>query len=380
MERPMGIYGLRSTLLVSKSIVFGTNTVEELPELVKSFGERVALVYGGRSFSESGTRERLMEIFKKERLDVHEIGGVSHDPDETLVAKAVSEVRDIKPRCIVGIGGGSVIDTAKAASIIATNGGTVRDYWEGKQFTEPSIPYIAVPTTSGTGAEVTKNAVISSDDRTFKRSIRSELMVPDIALVDPSLTLSLPPRTTADTGLDALIQNLEAYTSKNSGPITDTFAHKGIELAGRYLVAAYRDPGDLEAREALSLVSLYGGITLLNAGLGLAHGLSHPIGIRFGVPHGRACALVMPKVMELNYEARKDKYDEIGMLIGGVKNGAEAFSRLLDDLEVQRGLGSYGIKGEDIPTIVSESKGGSRNYNPVPHTDETVEKLLQELL
>jgi alcohol dehydrogenase class IV len=376
----MGKYGLRSTLLMPKSIVFGTNTVEELPKLAKSFGGRVALVYGGRSFSESGKRERLMEIFEKDRIDVHEIGGASHDPDETLVAKTVSAVRDIKPHCIVGIGGGSVIDTAKAASIIATNGGVVREYWEGKQFTEPSIPYIAVPTTSGTGAEVTKNAVISSNDRTFKRSIRSELMVPDVALVDPSLTLSLPPRTTADTGLDALIQNLEAYTSKNSGPITDTFAHKGIELSGRYLVAAYRDPGDLEAREALSLASLYGGITLLNAGLGLAHGLSHPIGIRFGVPHGRACALVMPKVMELNYEARKDKYDEIGMLIGGVKNGAEAFSRLLDDLEVRAGLGSYGIKGEDIPTIVSESKGGSRNYNPVPHTDETVEKLLRELL
>ena len=157
-------------------------------------------------------------------------------------------------------------------------------------------------------------------------------------------------------------------------------ARKGIELSGRYLVAAYRDPGDLEAREALSLASLYGGITLLNAGLGLAHGLSHPIGIRYGVPHGRACALVMPKVMEYNYEARKDKYDEIGMLIGGDKNGVKAFSRLLDDLEVQTGLGSYGIKEEDIPTIVSESKGGSRNYNPIPLTDETVEKLLQELL
>ena len=376
----MGIYGLRSTLLMPKSIVFGTNTVEELPKLAKSFGGRVALVYGRRSFSESGTRERLMEIFEKDRIDIHEIDGVSHDPDETLIAKAVSTVRDIEPHCIVGIGGGSVIDTAKAASIIATNGGVVRDYWEGKQFTEPSIPYIAVPTTSGTGAEVTKNAVISSDDRTFKQSIRSELMVPDIALVDPSLTLSLPPRTTADTGLDALIQNLEAYTSKNSGPITDTFARKGIELSGRYLVAAYRDPGDLEAREALSLASLYGGITLLNAGLGLAHGLSHPIGIRYGVPHGRACALVMPKVMEYNYEARKDKYDEIGMLIGGDKNGVKAFSRLLDDLEVQTGLGSYGIKEEDIPTIVSESKGGSRNYNPIPLTDETVEKLLQELL
>jgi alcohol dehydrogenase class IV len=376
----MGIYGRRSTLLVPNTIVYGTGTVEELPEQVKRFGNRIVIVYGGRSFSESGIGPRILDILKKDRIEVHEIGGVVHDPDEELVINTVAKVRNREPDCIVGIGGGSVIDTAKAASIIAANGGEVKDYWEGKEFTRPSIPYIALPTTAGTGAEVTKNAVISSRDHSFKRSIRSELMTPDIALVDPSLTVSLPPTVTADTGLDALVQNLEAYTSRNAGPITDTLARKGIELAGKYLVRAYRQPDDLEAREALSLASLYGGITLLNAGLGLAHGLSHPIGIRFGVPHGRSCALVMPKVLEYNYPARKQKYDEVGLLLGGVKNCIEVFNRLLEDLKVPTGLGRYGIKESDLPTIVAESKGGSRNYNPIPHTDETVEKLLRELL
>jgi len=376
----MGIYGLKSTLFVPKQILFGTDMKNNLAKQVKRYGNRAVLVYGGRSFTDSGTKTEVLGLFRQAGIEVHEIGGIGHDPDENFVNKAAAAVLEIKPDCIVGIGGGSVIDTAKAASIIATNGGEVRDYWGGREFVNPSIPYIAVPTTAGTGAEVTKNAVITAGDRSFKKSIRSELMTPDIALVDPSLTLTVPPSVTVDTGLDALVQNIEAYTSKNAGPITDTLAGKGIELAGKYLVRAYRNPRDLDAREALSLASLYGGITLLNAGLGLAHGLSHPIGIRFGVPHGRACAVVMPKVIQYNYEARKKKYDEIGMLLGGTENCAEAFANLLSDLEVTAQLGSFGITGDDLPSIVAESKGGSRNYNPVPHTDETVEKMLREML
>jgi alcohol dehydrogenase class IV len=205
-------------------------------------------------------------------------------------------------------------------------------------------------------------------------------MVPRLALVDPTLTLSLPPDVTADTGLDALIQNLEAYTSKNSGPITDLFARKGIELAGMYLFEAFKNPDNLEAREAMSLVSLYGGITLVNAGLGLAHGLSHPLGIKFGIPHGKACAIVMAKVIEYNYPSRKEKYDEIGMLLGGIKDATRAFNALLQKLGISTKLSDYGVKKEDIPFIVEYSKGGSRNYNPVDHPDEAVARMLEELL
>ncbi|UCB47248.1 MAG: iron-containing alcohol dehydrogenase [Spirochaetota bacterium] len=376
----MGIYGLKSILKVPHTVIYGTDTISELPEQVKRFGKVAAVVYGGKSFSESGNRNKIMEILKSGNVAVHEVGGISHDPDELLVKSITETIISIKPDVIIGIGGGSVIDTAKAASIIASNGGEVADYWEGKPFTKPSIPYIAVPTTSGTGAEVTKNAVITSKEKTFKKSIRSDYMIPDVALIDPSLTLSLPKTVTRDTGLDALIQNLEGYTSNNAGPITDTLARKGIELAGTYLVQAFRNPDDLEAREAMSLVSLYGGITLLNAGLGLAHGLSHPIGIRFGLPHGRSCAIVMPKVMEYNYTARKQKYDEVGQLLSGDRNGVKAFNKLLERLDLSTRLGDYGIKEEDIPLIVSESKGGSRNYNPIHHSDETVEKMLKEIL
>jgi alcohol dehydrogenase class IV len=376
----MGIYGLKSAIMIPQTIIFGSGTISELPVQVKRFGRTAVIVSGGKSFSESGKRNKIMALLKGEGITAHEIGGIGHDPDELLVNEVTKKVKSIKPDTVIGIGGGSVIDTAKAASIIATNGGVVADYWGGKPFTKPSIPYIAVPTTSGTGSEVTKNAVITSKEKTFKKSIRSEYMIPNVALIDPALTLSVPREVTRDTGLDALIQNLEGYTSKNSGPITDTLARKAIELAGKYLALAYKNPEDLDAREAMSLVSLYGGITLLNAGLGLAHGLSHPIGIRFGLPHGRSCAIVMPKVMEYNYIARKQKYDEIGQLLSGERNGVKAFKKLLAELDLSTKLGDYGIREEDIPNIVSESKGGSRNYNPVPHSDDTVERMLKEIL
>jgi alcohol dehydrogenase class IV len=376
----MGVYGLRSEMCIPELVIYGTNTVKELGTRCKKYGKKTVLIYGGHSFMKSGNYERVKGALEREGLDVEEIGGVGHDPDEIIVKTTVEKIRENSPDTIVGAGGGSVLDVAKAASIIAPNGGEVRDYWAGKTFTLPSIPYIAVPTTSGTGAEVTKNAVITSADGNSKKSIRSDYMIPNAALVDPSLTLSVPPAATIDTGLDALIQNLEAYTSKNSGPLTDTLARKGIELSGKYLLRAVENPVDLEAREALALSSLYGGITLANAGLGLAHGLSHPIGIRFGLPHGRACAVTMPLVMELNYPARRDRYDEIGALLGGSRDGAVAFRLLLEKLGVSTRLRDYGIKKEDIPVIVKDSKGGSRNFNPIDHSDETVAKMLEEML
>lgn len=376
----MSEYGLKSTLKTPELIVFGTNSIDDLGEYVKKYGKSAALIYGGSSLVNSGNLGRIVDILKKNKIEVTEINGISHDPDDRLVKSTVDRVNQIDPDVIIGSGGGSVMDVAKAASIIATNGGEVKDYWAGKVFTRPSIPYIAVPTTSGTGTEVTKNAVISNTEKTYKKSIRSEHMIPNIALVDPSLTFSVPSGITSDTGLDALIQNLEGYTSKNSGPITDTLARKGIELAGKYLLRAVKNPDDHEAREGLALASLYGGITLLNAGLGLAHGLSHPIGIRFGIPHGKACAIVMAKVMEYNYPARGEKYTETGMLLSGEKDGIRAFNLLLEELGISTRLGDYGIKHEDIPAIVSESKGGSRNFNPVEHSDDALAKMLEELL
>jgi alcohol dehydrogenase class IV len=376
----MGIFGLRSTLQVPDLIVFGSGTFLELGLRAKNFGTSALVIRGGASLEGSGNLEKSLSLLKEQGIEARELGGVKHDPDETQIMEFVERVKSMDADLIIGIGGGSVIDTAKAVSIIAPNGGTVQDYWEGRDFTEASIPYIAVPTTSGTGAEITKNAVITSADHAFKKSIRSELMIPNLALVDPLLTLSMPPEVTADTGLDALVQNLEAYTSRNAGPVTDTLAHRGIELSGEYLLRAYKDGSDVEAREALSLASLFGGITLANAGLGLSHGLAHPLGIGYGLAHGRACALTMPRVIQLNYPARREKYDRAARLLKHRGNASEAFELLLRDLGISTRLGSYGVREEDIPEIVEGSKGGSRGYNPIDHSDDTVAALLREML
>jgi alcohol dehydrogenase class IV len=376
----MGVYGLRSALKIPESIVYGSHTVEELGQHTLRYGKRAVLILGGRSLEKSGNYEKILSILKKDKISIEEIRGITHDPDEVQVNGIVEKVRIIRPDAVIGIGGGSVIDTAKAVSIIATCGGEVRDYWTGREFDRPSIPYIAVPTTSGTGAEITKNAVITSHDHLFKKSIRSEYMIPNIALVDPMLTISMPPELTAQTGLDALIQNLEAYTSKNAGPITDTLAREGIGLAGRYLIRACTAPEKPEPREGLSLAALYGGITLANAGLGLAHGLSHPLGIRFNIPHGKACAMTMPGVIELNYPARKDRYDEVAKLLKTGPDAVSAFSTLLVKLGISTKLGDYGVTKAHIPLIVDESKGGSRRFNPIDHSDETVATLLERLL
>jgi alcohol dehydrogenase class IV len=365
---------------VPKLIVFGSDTIEELGTYALRYGRRATIIRGGASLEKSGNLEKILSIMKHEGIDIQEISGVLHDPDESQVMEFVDRAGEFKPDLIVGVGGGSVVDTAKAVSIILTNGGQVADYWKGKNFSKPSLPYIAVPTTAGTGTEITKNAVITSRDHAFKKSIRSEFMIPNIALVDPLLTLSMPPDVTAHTGLDALVQNLEAYTSKNAGPITDTLAQRGIELAGRYLLKACEDGEDVEAREGLALASLYGGITLANAGLGLSHGLSHPLGIRCGLAHGLACAITMPAVIQLNYPARKEKYDEVARLLGFPGNGADAFEALLDRLHISTKLGSYGVTAEDIPALVEGSKGGSRGYNPIDHSDETVKDMLKNIL
>jgi len=377
----MSYYGIKSMLRLPGLIVFGSNMIDNVGEYAQKYGKKTVLLYGGKSFFKSGTHNRIINSLKKSGVEViEEIGGISHDPDEEIVNHISLKVQDINPSMIIGAGGGSVIDVAKSVSVLVTNGGEVRDYWEGRKFTKPSIPCIVIPTTSGTGSEVTKNAVITGREKNFKKSIRTDYMIPDIAIVDPTLTLSVPPDVTSNTGLDALIQNLEAFTSKNAGPITDTLAEKAIELSGKYLLTGVKNPHDLEAREALSLASLYGGINLLHAGLGLAHGLSHPIGIRFGIPHGKACAIVMPKVMEYNYPATKEKYERTGMLLGGEPDAVKVFKKLLQELGISTKLSDYGIKEEHIPFIVEGSKGGSRNYNPIPHSDEVVAKMLREML
>ena len=231
---------------------------------------------------------------------------------------------------MIGLGGGSAIDAAKAIAALAANGGDPLDYLEvvgrGRSLTQPSLPCIAIPTTAGTGAEVTRNAVLASPEHGIKASLRSATMLPRLALVDPELTYSLPAAVTASTGLDALTQLIEPFTSSKANPLTDALCREGMMRAARSLRTAYEDGRDAAAREDMALASLFGGLALANAGLGVVHGFAGPVGGTFHAPHGAVCAAFLPHVMAVNARALRTRqpgsaalarYDEIARILTG---------------------------------------------------------------
>jgi alcohol dehydrogenase class IV len=286
----------------------------------------------------------------------------------------------------------------KAIAALLTNEGDPQDYLEvigrGLPITHPAAPYMAIPTTAGTGAEVTRNAVLLSPEHRVKVSLRSPLMLPRLALVDPQLMHSMPPEITASTGLDALTQVLEPYVSRLAQPLTDALCWDGMRRAARSLRRAYERGDDAAAREDMALVSLFGGLALANAGLGAVHGFAAPIGGMFPAPHGAVCACVLPHAMVVNVEAlrRRDpegqalrRYDDVSRILTGddrasAADGVSWVSALCHDLRIPS-LSAYGVTEADIPEIVeAASRSSSMRGNPVVLTPEEMAEVLQRAL
>ena len=295
---------------------------------------------------------------------------------------------------MIGLGGGSALDAAKAVAALAANGGDPLDYLEvigkGQALRKASLPCIAIPTTVGTGAEVTRNAVLASPEHGIKASLRSPTMLPRLALVDPELTHSLPPEVTASTGLDALTQLIEPFTSSKAIPLTDAFCREGMARAARSLRRAYEHGGDAAAREDMALASLLGGLALANAGLGAAHGFAGPVGGMFSAPHGAVCVALLPHVMAVNVRALRSRqpdstalrrYDEVArILIGEAAAEAEAgiawVAALAAALHVPP-LAAYGITEADLPALVEKTAvASSTKANPIPLTADELREIL----
>jgi alcohol dehydrogenase class IV len=299
---------------------------------------------------------------------------------------------------VIGIGGGSSIDTGKATAALLTNPGDPLDYLEvigkGQPLQNPPLPYIAIPTTAGTGSEVTRNAVLGSPEQAFKVSLRSALMLPRLAIVDPELTYSLPPLPTATTGLDALTQLIEPYTSVKANPMTDPLCRDGMALVARSLRRAYLDGKDKAARRDMSLASLFGGLALANAGLGAAHGFAAPFGGMFPAPHGAICARLLPFVMETNILALRQRdpdspvlkrYDEVARILTGYPNAKamEGVSWVKDLCAAMNipSLSTYGMTPRDIPEMVKKGKSASSmKANPLVLTDDELTNILENAL
>jgi alcohol dehydrogenase class IV len=284
---------------------------------------------------------------------------------------------------VIGVGGGSVIDGAKAIAALVTNPGDPLEYLEvigkGQPLKVAPLPFIAIPTTAGTGSEVTRNAVLGSHEHGVKASLRSAMMLAKVALVDPDLTRDLPPDLTASTGLDALTQLIEPYVSLRANAMTDALCVDGMKLAAVHLQRAYSDGHDAEARENMSLASLFGGLALANAGLGVVHGFAAPIGGMFDAPHGAVCAAVLPHGMDANVQALRkrglwaptlERYREIARVLTGdadalPEDAVEWVRRLCRRLAVKP-LRAYGISAQHIPDLVEKaSRASSMKANPI---------------
>ncbi len=374
-------------------VLFGEGVVEQLPELVSGYGRRVLFVVGS-------TRERVAES----AIAIERAGGtvawfqVQREPTVEDVEAGLIALRGHAAEVVVAMGGGSVMDMAKAVAAVATNDGQLTDYLEvvgrGQALARAGLPCIALPTTAGTGAEVTRNAVIDVPTHATKVSLRGEFILPRVALVDPRLTLSVPKAVTAATGFDALTQVIEPFVSNRANPMTDALARAGIRLAAKSLRRAYNQGSDISARSDMALVSLWGGMCLANARLGAVHGLAGPMGGMLHIPHGALCAALLGPVMRVNVTALRrqagggetlERYVEIARLVTGngsasAEEGIAWIEQLAVELEVSC-LGPPAVTVEQRDELAERAlRASSMQGNPVRLSLADIRTILERVL
>jgi alcohol dehydrogenase class IV len=370
-------------------IVFGPGVVRQAGAIAREYGKH-ALVVTGRDMR----RAEPLTAGLRERQVTSTVYTVHGEPELSTATQGVALARKEGCDVVISFGGGSVIDAGKAIAAMLTNEGDLLDYLEvigrGKALTKPSAPFIAIPTTAGTGSEVTRNAVLASPEHEVKVSLRSPHMLAKVALVDPELTRGLPPQITASTGLDALTQLIEPYVSSRANAMTDAICREGIRRAARSLRVAFENGANSAAREDMATASLFGGLALANAGLGAVHGFAGPIGGSFPAAHGAVCAALLAHVMEANVRALRERqpasetlgrFDEVARLLtddqqAGAEDGIAWTRELVSDLQIPR-LRTYRIRSEHIPELITKAENASSmKANPILLTTEELGEIL----
>lgn len=384
---------MRFDFAIPTRIIFGPNAVNEVGVEASSLGQHVLFVLGGSSRHAAG----VMKLFKDIGLSVS-VFHVYGEPTVAVVNSGLQQARGLSCDLVVGMGGGSVLDTGKAIAGLLSNPGDIFDYLEnvgaGKTMARPAVPYIAIPTTAGTGSEVTRNAVLQVPEKRIKVSLRSTILFPSLAIVDPELTYSMPPEVTAASGLDALTQLVEALLSNTASPMTDALCWEGIPRAARSLRLAFEDGSNSRSREDMSLASLLSGMALANTKLGAVHGLAGPIGGMFPAPHGAVCARLLAVTVEANLQALRarsaqhlavTRFTEIGRLLTGdvharAEDGIEWLHELCETLKVPS-LATYGMKESDFEEIAQKAlKTSSMKGNPIELTKDELMGILAKAL
>jgi len=389
---------LEYDFLAPPRIVFGWGRRREAGTIAASLGRRAFVIHGSRTLFTKGILPEIVDSLEKAGVTVVSAGHVYEEPQVADVDRIVELLRREHAApgdLLLAVGGGSAIDLAKAAGAIAPQPGhaSVIDYLEGVgkglSLTQAPLPLLAMPTTAGTGTEATKNAVISSYDPPFKKSLRSDLMVPRAVLVDPELSVSVPPATTAHTGMDAITQLIESYITRKPRPLAQALAMEGLAKAAPALLEAYRDGSSRPAREAMSHAALLSGMALANSGLGMAHGVAAALGVHCRVRHGLACAVMLPAALRVNRTAREPELARIGEILTGrtwpnTACAADAALVAIDDLcqavGIPRRLSELGVTREVLPALVAGSRGNSMNGNPRDVSDQELIEILEGML
>jgi alcohol dehydrogenase class IV len=380
---------MRFEFATTTRIIFGSGSLKEVGSIAKEFGRRALVVTGGNP----ARARTLLELLHAAGLHPTVIP-VSGEPTVAMVEQGVALAQRECCTQVISFGGGSAIDAGKAIAAMLTNPGSLLDYLEiigrGQSLTHAPAPFIAIPTTAGTGAEVTRNAVLAAPDQRVKVSLRSPLMLPRVALVDPMLALDLPSATTATSGLDALTQLIEPFLSCRANPMTDALCREGIRRSARSLRTVFEDGRDLAAREDLALASLWSGMALANASLGAVHGFAGPIGGMFPAPHGAVCAALLPHVLAANLRALRERepdsaalerFDEMAHVLtnnpdASAEDGVRWLEALVRDLEIPP-LRHYGITPEHTAELVHKATAASSmKGNPLLLTADELKQIL----
>ena len=374
-------------------ILFGAGLLKQAGPMARGLGSRARVVTG----RDPARAAPLLDQLRAGGIAVRvfPIGG---EPTTDVVRLGTAQALEIAADFVVGFGGGSPLDASKTIAVRVANGGDPLDYLEvvgrGQALAKAALPMLAIPTTAGTGSEVTRNAVLASPEHKVKASLRSPSMIPRVAIVDPELTYGVPPAVTASTGLDALTQLIEPFTCNRTNPLVDGFCRDGIARVARSLRRAWANGRDASAREDMALASLYGGLSLANAGLGVVHGFAGVVGGAFSAPHGAVCAALLPHAMAVNRAALLARepnspilarYDEIARLLTGrtgavAEDGVEWVRELTAALGVPS-LAAHGVSRADIPTLVEKAALASgTKTNPIPLTRDELAVLLARAL
>lgn len=414
MPGSVDVGGMTYDFFSPRKILFGWGRRAELASEVRQLGRRVFVVSGSRKLEASGILDSLMDSLRQQGCECLHVATISHEPEVADVDTLVADILSHRPGagdCLLAVGGGSAIDLAKAAAAMVTNreGSSVCDYLEGVgrglKITQPPLPLIAVPTTAGTGTEATKNAVISSYAPAFKKSLRSDLMVPTIVMVDPELTTTLPATTTAHTGMDAITQLIESLISKRTQPIPQALCLQGLKLAIPALIESVDYPQSKSARTAMSHAALLSGVALANSGLGMAHGVAAGLGVLSKVPHGLACAVMLPTALRVNRDVAATQLAGLGLSLwsclrclavdhplrslipanppsdsGSIDLVMELIDAISERIQIPKSLSAVGVTAELIPQLVLASRGNSMSGNPKELSNAELDGILRTMI